>query len=180
MLPYNSPVMTELLKRYTEGRYLDRTSSIDYIRRIAIESSPAIMIRLGVDGFDELRKDHRISFLQDLAKLSNIPNIRFLFFGRDTSMRGDIKKSLFQQNTSIAYFQITEKLTVGDRQLFLQRRLDEHPSGEEIGNDLRTLIMKKLAAQDSTYVRIHDYLGEQPTKLPRLGFFSLHCKFVRS
>jgi hypothetical protein len=179
MLPYNNSVMIELLKSYTEGRYLNRTSMIDYIRRIAIESSPAMTIRFGVDGFDELRKDHRISFLRDLAKLSDISNIRFLFFGRDTGAQNDIK-SLFQQNTSVAPLQITENLTVADRQLFLQERLDEHNIGAGIGEDLHTLIMEKLAARDSTYVQIHDYLGEQPTNIPRLDFFSLHFKFARS
>jgi hypothetical protein len=136
-----------------EGRYLDRTSCIDYIRRIAVESNPCVpvTIRLGVDGFDELRKDHRSHFLCDLAKLSDIPNIRFLFFGCDTGIRRDIGK-LFQQNTPIAFSKITENLTAADRRLFLHERLDEHNNSAEIDGDLRALIMEKLAARGSMYV----------------------------
>jgi hypothetical protein len=173
MLPYKNLIMTELLKCHTEGRYLSRTASIDYIRRIATESG--VIIRFGVDGFDELRKEHRISFLRDLAKLSNISNIRFLFFGRDTGIQHDIK-NLFQQNTSVAYFQITGNLTIADRQLFLQERLDEHNSGAEIEEGLRTLIMAKLAAQDSTYVLCHGYLGVLLTTITILDSFSRHFK----
>jgi hypothetical protein len=151
--------MTELLERHTEGRYLDRASCIDYIRRIAIESNPRVpvTIRLGVDGFDELRKDYRSHFLRDLAKLSDIPSIRFLFFGRDTGIRRDVGK-IFQQNTSIAFSQIMEDLTAADRRLFLRERLDGHNNSAEIDGDLRALIMEKLAARDSTYVLIHGHL----------------------
>jgi hypothetical protein len=152
MLPYNDPIMTELLKRYVGGRHLDHASCLDYIRRIAV-SNPCVTIRLGVDGFDELPNDHQIRFLCDLGKLSDIPTIRFLFFGRH-SIQDDIE-NFFQQTTSVAYLQITEDSTLADRRLFLQERL------EKIDENLRTLIMEKLGARDPTYVLVHSHLGVQ-------------------
>jgi hypothetical protein len=163
MLPYDDPVITELLKRRREGRLLDRASHLDYIRRIAM-SNPSATIRLGVDGFDELPKDHQIHFLRDLGKLFDIQTIRFLFFGRH-NMQNDIK-SFFQQTTSIAYLQIIEDSTLADRRLFLQERLNEHNNREEIDENHRILIMEKLGARDSTYVLVHSHLGVQLTKIP--------------
>jgi hypothetical protein len=144
-LPNNSHIMTELLKRHTDGRPLDHTTSVDYIRRIAT-SNPHLIIRLGVDGYDELHKDHRSRFLRSLGMLSDIPNIRFIFFGRDTGIQDDIER--FFQSASIAFLPITEDFTISDRRLFLQERLKEHHN--EFDENLRTLIIEKLAARDST------------------------------
>jgi hypothetical protein len=174
-LPYDSPIMKELLARHTQRRPLDRITTVDYIRRIATYK-PRMTIRLGLDGFDELHKDHRSRFLGDLAKLSDIPNIRFLFFGRDTGIRDDMRR-LFQH---IAFSQITEDLTLADRRLFLQQKLDEHSNSAEIVGTLRTLITEKLGAQNSTYVLIYSYLGGQLTKIPRLDFFSRHFRSAMS
>jgi hypothetical protein len=137
--------MTELLKSHRDDRYLDRTSGIAYIRRIAM-SNPGVTIRLGVDGLDELCREHLANFLHDLEKLSDIQNIRFLFFIRDTD---DIRRH-FRTNSSVAYLPITETMTVGDRQLFVQERIKDHSNRGEIDNDLCTLIIGKLAAQDFT------------------------------
>ena len=47
-LPYNNPIMKELLKRNEERRPLDHNTTVGYIRRIAT-SDPRVTIRLGVD-----------------------------------------------------------------------------------------------------------------------------------
>jgi hypothetical protein len=145
-LPYNNPIMTKLLKHRTKGRPLDCNTSIDYIRDIAT-SDPHLSIRLGVDGFDELHKNHRSRFLRHLARLSEVPNIHFIFFSRDTGIKDDVER-LFQKSASIEFWQITEDLTVADRRLFLQEKLKEHYN--EFDENLRTLIIEKLTARDST------------------------------
>jgi hypothetical protein len=147
-LPSDNSIMTELSKRQEQSRLLDHTSGVGYIRRIA-KSNPDMTIRLGVDGLNELREDHCSSFLRALANLSDLPNIRFLFFGRESS---GITRSFSQINTSVACLQITEYLTLADRKLFLRVTLDA--DGEKFDDNLRTLIIKKLATRDSTYVLI--------------------------
>jgi hypothetical protein len=151
-LPSDDSIMTELSKRQEQSRSLDHTSGVGYIRRIA-KSNPDMTIRLGVDGLDELRKDHCSSFLRDLANLSDLPNIRFLFFGRESSgIRNIITRSFSQINTLVACLQITEYLTLADRKLFLRVKLNA--DGEKFDEELHTLILEKLAAPNSTYVLI--------------------------
>jgi hypothetical protein len=163
--------MKELLMRQTERRPLDRSTIVDYIRRIATYK-PCMTIQLGLDGFDELHKDHQSHFLDDLAKLSDIQNIRFLFFRHDTGIQDDMRRH-FQH---IAFSQITKDLTLADRWLFLQQKLDEHSNSMEIDGTLHTLITEKLGAQNSTYALVYSYLGGQLTRFPRLDFFSRHFK----
>jgi hypothetical protein len=50
--------------------------------------------------------------------------------------------------------EITGALTIGDRRLFLEERLAKYKDGRWFDNELRTLIMDKLAPLDSTYVLI--------------------------
>jgi hypothetical protein len=139
------------LTHQREGNHLDLASGLEYIRRIAT-SSPITTVRLGADGLDELRKEHQSSFLHALAALSRTPNIQFLLFTRNHSLiRSDID-SYFQGIGSITYFNITGALTVGDRRLFVQDRLDTDEVGSVFNQDLRTLVLDKLVPTDSTYV----------------------------
>jgi hypothetical protein len=154
-LPKNSPIIRELLVRQKEGNHLDLASGLEYIRRFAT-SSPVTTIRLGADGLEELSTDneHRSSFLHALAALSCTPNIRFLLFTRSHSrVRSDVDIS-FQRVRSVTYIDITAALTVGDRRLFLQDRLDSDETGSLFDEDLRTLVLDKLATTDSTYVYV--------------------------
>jgi hypothetical protein len=158
-LPENNSIVTELLMRQTEEKDLDLASGIDYIGRIATSCSSSI-IRLGADGLDELRKEHRSGFLNALSILSRIPNVRFLCFGRNHSgVQGDVE-SCFQDLSSTTYLEITGVLTVDDRQLFLEQRLAKDKDGRGFDEELRTLIIEKLAPLDSTYVliRYHSWI----------------------
>jgi hypothetical protein len=152
-LPDNSPIMIELLTRQKEGKVLDLTSALGYIERIA-RSGLVTTIRLGADGFDELctGKESQSGFLHALAALSRSPNIQFLFFTRnDSGVRSDVDMC-FQTIRSITYLEITGALTIGDRRLFLEDRLDSDEVGSLFDEDLRILILDKLAPTDSTYV----------------------------
>jgi hypothetical protein len=156
-LPDDSPIITELLVRQREGEALDLTSALGYIERIAA-SNPVTTIRLGADGADELRtgKEYRSSFLQALAALSCTPNIQLLFFTRNhTGVRSDVDMC-FREIRSVTYWEITGALTLGDRRLFLQDRLDSDEVGTLFDEDLRTLILEKLAPTNSSYVPV-DY-----------------------
>jgi hypothetical protein len=152
-LPENNPIVTELLMRETEEKDLDLASGIDYIRRIATSSSLSV-IRLGADGLDELRKEYRSGFLHALSSLSRVPNVRFLCFGRDHSGIQSEVENFFQDLSSTTHLEITGALTVDDRQLFLEERLAKDKDGREFDEELRNLIIEKLAPLDSTYVFI--------------------------
>jgi hypothetical protein len=152
-LPESHPIITELLMRQTEGKDLDLASGIDYIRRIAT-SSPSTIIRFGADGLDELRKEYRSGFLHAFSSLLLLPNVRFLCFGRDhCGIQSEVESS-FQELTSITHLEITGALTVDDRQLFLKERIAMNNDSRGFDDELRTLIIEKLAALDSTYVLI--------------------------
>jgi hypothetical protein len=148
-------------------------SALGYIERIAA-STPVTTIRLGADGLDELRtsKEHQSSFLQALAALSRTPNIQLLFFTRNHSgVQSDVDMC-FQEIRSVTYWEITGGLTLSNRQLFLQDRLDSDEVGTLFDEDLRTLILEKLTSTDSSYVLIDCCLdGEadvrQDFSLPR-------------
>jgi hypothetical protein len=160
-LPDNSPIMTELLMRQREGRVLDLASGLEYIRRIAL-CSPATTVRLGADGLDELCGGYRSGFLHALAALSSTPNIQFLFLTRnDLGIRTEVDL-YFQEMKSVTYLEITGALTVGDRRLFLQDRLDNDEVGSLFDEDLRTLILDKLVPMDSTYVAADCSLSAKP------------------
>ena len=152
-LPENNPIVAELLIRQTEEKDLDLASGIDYIRRIAMISS-FTTIRLGADGLDELRKEHRSSFLHALTSLACIPNICFLCFGRDHCGIQSEVESCFQELSSIAHLEITGALTIDDRRLFLEQKLTRYKDGRWFDEELRNLIVDKLAPLDSTYVLI--------------------------
>jgi hypothetical protein len=160
-LPDNSPIMTELLMRQREGRVLDLACGLEYIRRIAL-CSPVTTVRLGADGLDELCGEYRSGFLHALAALSSTPNIQFLFLTRDDlGIRAEVDIS-FQEMKLVTYLEITGALTVGDRRLFLQDRLDNDEVGSLFDEDLRTLILDKLVPMDSTYVAADYSLGAKP------------------
>jgi hypothetical protein len=142
------PVVKELLRRRLDNKLVDLASGIDYIRRISTSNQLA-KIRIGADGLDELIKEHRLRLLRELATLSHLHNVHFLFFGRSHSGIQDDIHSCFQEITSTAYLEITGNLTVGDRRLFLQEKLKDSEGFDE---ELRTLIIEKLAPLDSTYV----------------------------
>jgi hypothetical protein len=150
-LSENNTIVRELLMRQREGRHLDLASGLEYIRRIAT-SSPLTTIRLGADGLDELciGKEHRAGFLHALADLSRTPNIQFLFFTRNHCGVPSDVDLLFQNIRSVAYLEITGALTVGDRRLFLQDRLDSDAVGSSFDEDLRALVLDKLAPTDSS------------------------------
>jgi hypothetical protein len=153
-LPESHLIITELLMRQTEEKDLDLASGVEYIRRIAM-TSPSITIRFGADGLDELRKEHRSGFLHALSSLLLLPNVRFLCFGRDhCGIQSEIE-SCFQELTSITHLEITGALTVNDRQLFLKERLAMNKDSKGFDDELRTLIIEKLAPLDSTYVLIN-------------------------
>jgi hypothetical protein len=147
--------------RQRQGNYLDLPSGLEYIRRIAT-SNPVTTVRLGADGLDELRTKHRSSFLHALAALSRTPNIQFLLFTRNDSLIRSNVDICFREIRSVTYFDITGAVTVGDRRLFLQDRLERDEVGSLFDEDLHALILDKLATTDSTYVHVNYSLGEKP------------------
>jgi hypothetical protein len=161
-LPENSPIVIELLTRQREGNNLDLASGLEYIRRIAT-STLVTTIRLGADGLDELRtgNEHRSSFLHALAALSSTPNVQLLLFTRNCSLIRHDVDIYFQGIRSITYFDITGALTVGDRRLFLQDKLDTDEVGSLFDEDLRTVVLDKLATTHSTYVYVNYSPGEK-------------------
>jgi hypothetical protein len=167
-LPESHPIITELLMRQTEEKDLDLASGIEYIRRIAT-TSPSTTIRFGADGLDELRKEHRSGVLHALSSLLLLPNVHFLCFGRDHCGIQSEVESCFQKLTSITHLEITAALTVNDRQLFLKQRLATDKDGRGFDEELRTLIIEKLAPLDSTYVLIKYQL--RYTSNHTIGFF---------
>jgi hypothetical protein len=165
-LAEDHPIIKELLHQQSSNKLLDLMSAIEYLHRICTSTSFTV-IRLGVDGLDELLKEYRSGFLHALAPLSSIPNVHFLFFGRDHSGIQVEVDNCFQRNASlpVVYLEITGDLTVDDRRLFLQERLNTDKDGMMFDKDLRTLILKQLAPLDSTYVVIHRWLIVHPLVL---------------
>jgi hypothetical protein len=162
-LSEDHPIVDELLQRQSSNKLLDLKSGLEYIRHICTTGS-FTAIRLGADGLDELLKQHRSGFLHALAALSSIPDVHFLFFGRNHSgIQIEVDK-YFQKNTStsVVYLELTGDLTVDDRRLFLQERLDKDKDGMMFDEDLRTFIFEKLAPSDSTYVLVHCWFAVNP------------------
>jgi hypothetical protein len=156
-LAEDHPIVKELLQRQSSNKLLDLTSGINYLRRICT-SGQFTAIRLGADGLDELLKEHRSGFIRTLGALSSsVPNIHFLLFGRDhCGIQTEVDKCFLKEtNASVLYLGITGDLTVDDRRLFLQERLDKDKDGMFFDEDLRTLVAEKLAPLDSTYVLLH-------------------------
>ena len=158
-LPEDHPAVKELLQQQSSNKLLDLTSGIDYLHRICT-STCFTAIRLGADGLDELLKEHQSEFLHALAALSSIPNVHFLFFGRNRcGIQSEVDKWFEKSgSSSVVYLDITGDLTVDDRRLFLQQRLGKDKDGAMFDNDLRTFILEKLAPSDSMYVLIHSSL----------------------
>jgi hypothetical protein len=152
-LPESNLIVTELLMRQTKEKDLELASGVDYIRRIAT-TSPSTTIRLGADGLDELRKEHRSGFLHALSSLLRIPNVRFVCFGRDHCGIQIEVESYFQELSSITHLDITGALTINDRRLFLEERLTKDKDGRWFDEELHTLIIDKLVPLDSTWVFI--------------------------
>jgi hypothetical protein len=156
-LPEDHDVVKQLQEQRSMNKLLDLDSGIDYIRQISM-SLPSNIIRLGADGLDELQKEHRSTFLHALASLFDLPNIYFLFFGRDHSgLQGELDSCFQKQDRTIIYLEITGGLTVGDRRLFIQDKLDKDLNGQNFDEELCTLIVTSLAPSDSTYGIIDYY-----------------------
>jgi hypothetical protein len=152
-LSEDHPVVKDLWQRRSDNKLLDLASGIDYIRQICT-SDPLRNIWIGADGLDELRKEHRSGLFHAWSSLLRIPNVRFLCFGRDhCGIQSEID-SCFQALSSITHLEITGALTIDDRRLFLEERLTKYKDGRWFDDELRTLIMDKLAPLDSTYVLI--------------------------
>jgi hypothetical protein len=153
-LSEDHPVIKELLQRRSENKLLDLASGVDYIRRIGTSGSIR-NIWIGADGLDELHKEHRSDFFHAWSSLLCIPNVCFLCFGRDhCGIQSEIE-GCFQDFTSITHLEITGMLTVDDRQLFLKERLAKNKDSRGFDEQLRTLIVEKLAPLESTYVLIN-------------------------
>jgi hypothetical protein len=151
----DDPIIKELLQRHASNKLLDLNSGIDYIRRICM-SGPFSTVRLGVDGLDELLPEHRSQFLDELATLSRIPNVQFLFFARDNSgIQADIDRSFGTYDSVPIHFKITGDMTLNDRQLFLEEALQKDKNARTFNPALRDMIVNKLAPSDSTYVIHH-------------------------
>jgi hypothetical protein len=145
----DDPIIKELRQRKSDNKLVDFASGIRYIRRISTYNSLNI-IRIGADGLDELLKEHRLKLLHELAALSSLHNIHFLFFGRNRSgIQGDIQ-SCFRDMASMTYLEITGDLTVDDRRLFLKERLGLYKASRGFEEELCTLIIEKLASLNST------------------------------
>jgi hypothetical protein len=148
-LSEDHPVVKELLQRRSDNKLLDLASGIDYIRRICT-SDPLRNIWIGADGLDELRKEHRSGLFHAWSSLLRIPNVRILCFGRDhCGIQSEIE-SCFQDLSLITHLEITGALTIDDRRLFLEERLTKDKDGRWFDEELRTLIIDKLAPLDST------------------------------
>jgi hypothetical protein len=154
-LPSDHPLIHELLEQQSSNKLLDLASGIDYVRRICTCKSFSA-VRLGADGLDELLPQHRCYFLRELARLSHVAKVQFLFFGRDNSGIQDDVNSSFQAVGIIpVHFRITGEMTLLDRRLFLLETLQTHRNGRTFDHALQDLILDKLAPSDSTYVLGH-------------------------
>ena len=111
---------------------------------------------VALDGLDELLPEHRSRFLDELATLSCIANIQFLFFARDNSgVQADVDRSFETSGSVPAHFKITGDMTLHDRRIFLQEMLRKHKNARTFNPALRDMILSKLAPSDSTYVIQH-------------------------
>jgi hypothetical protein len=154
-LPHDHWLIYELLERHSSDTLLDVASGIDYIRRICTSDSFSA-VRLGIDALDELLPEHRSRILEEFATLSCISKVQFLFFGRDYSgIQDDVDSYLRSVDNNPEHFKITGSMTVYDRRLFLQEKLQRHKNGRTFDQALKDLILDKLASSDSTYVIDH-------------------------
>jgi ankyrin repeat protein len=153
-LSYDHPVMKELLEQQRDNKLLDVTSGIAFIRRLCTSDSFSV-VRVGVDGLDELLRECRSRFLDSLASISSIPKVQFLFFARDNcGIQGDVNSYFGSKPSSPQpqHFNITGDVTLPDRRLFLEEKMQRHENGRTFDSELRALILDKLAPSDSTYV----------------------------
>jgi hypothetical protein len=153
-LSEDHPVVKELLQRRSDNKLLDLASGIDYIKHVCT-SGQLRNVWIGADGLDELRKEHRSGLFHAWSSLLRIPNVRILCFGRDhCGIQSEIE-SCSQDLSLITHLEITGALTVDDRQLFLKERLAMDKDSRGFDEELRTLIVEKLAPLESTYVLIN-------------------------
>jgi hypothetical protein len=145
-------VVKELLERQASNKLVDLASGTKYIRRIC--TSPSFSCtRIGTDGLDELLPEHRVHFLDEMASLSRVANIQFLFLARDHSgIQSDVDSSFGGESGATMHFKISGEMTVHDRRLFLLEKLRKDKNGRTFDDALRDLLLDKLAPSDSTCV----------------------------
>jgi hypothetical protein len=150
--PAEHQIVRDLLVRQENDRPLDLHTVLSFLERI-ITTGLFSRIQLCADGLDELIPSHHRSFLNALASLHKFSTVSFLFFGRDNAgVWAQVKSSFHGTVAADTNYKIIGDMTVGDRRLFLRRRLEEDKEGRGFTDELRDLIFEHLAPSDSTCV----------------------------